>query len=148
MIDVRNAPYAALVLRVGLGTMLLAHGLLKVFVFTIPGTVAFFEKVGFPGALAYYVIAAEVVGGLMLIVGLYARWAALAALPVLLGALTVHLGNGWQFTAPNGGWEFPAFWAVALLAQSLMGNGAYALEDVITGSLKNAPTTPHLVVAE
>jgi putative oxidoreductase len=148
MVDVRNAPYAALVLRVGLGAMLLAHGLLKVFVFTIPGTVGFFEKVGFPGELGYYVIAAEVIGGLMLIVGLYARWAALAALPVLLGAITVHFGNGWQFTAPNGGWEFPAFWAVALLAQSLIGNGAYALEDVITGSIKNAPITQHIASAE
>jgi putative oxidoreductase len=144
MTDVRNAPYAALVLRVGLGSMLLAHGLLKVIVFTIPGTIGFFEKVGFPGALAYYVIAAEVIGGLMLIVGLYARWAALAALPVLLGAITVHFGNGWQFTAPNGGWEFPAFWAVALVAQALIGNGAYALEDAFS----DATATPRLIPAE
>jgi putative oxidoreductase len=148
MIDIRNAPYAALILRVGLGVMLLAHGLLKIFVFTIPGTVGFFEKVGFPGALAYYVIVAEVICGLLLIAGLYSRWAALAALPVLLGAVTVHAGNGWQFTAPNGGWEFPAFWAVALLAQSLMGNGAYALEDGIKSALRNAPVTPRLVAAE
>jgi putative oxidoreductase len=144
MTDVRNAPYAALVLRIGLGSMLLAHGLLKVFVFTIPGTIGFFEKVGFPGVLAYYVIAAEVIGGLLLILGLYSRWAALAALPVLLGAITVHFGNGWQFASPNGGWEFPAFWAVALVAQALIGNGAYALED----AFNDAVTTPRLMPTE
>jgi hypothetical protein len=49
MIDFKTAPYAALILRVSTGFMLLAHGLLKVFVFTIPGTVGFFESLGFPG---------------------------------------------------------------------------------------------------
>jgi putative oxidoreductase len=127
MIDHRTAEYGTTLLRVSLGIMLLAHGLLKVFVFTIPGTVGFFAKVGFPGALAYPVVAVEVLGGLMLIAGIYTRWVALAAVPVLLGATMVHAGNGWLFSGAGGGWEFPAFWAVALVVLALLGDGAYAL---------------------
>lgn len=127
MNDHRASDYGTALLRVSLGVMLLAHGLLKVFVFTIPGTVGFFAKVGFPGALAYPVIAIEVLGGLMLIAGIYTRWVALAAVPLLLGATLVHAGNGWLFSGAGGGWEYPAFWAVALLVQALLGDGAYAL---------------------
>lgn len=128
MIDSRTAPYAALVLRVALGVMFLAHGLLKVLVFTLPGTVQFFESVGFPGFLAYVVTAAELGGGVLLILGIGARWVALASIPILLGAASVHFGNGWLFTAPKGGWEYPMFLAVAALAQALLGDGAYALK--------------------
>ena len=126
-IDPTTAPYAALVLRVSLGIMFVAHALLKVLVFTLPGTVGFFESVGFPGWLAYLTVAAELIGGTLLILGVYARWVALALLPVLLGALQVHLGNGWVFSAEGGGWEYPAFLAVASLVQALLGDGAYAL---------------------
>lgn len=131
MIDIRTAAYAATLLRISLGILLLAHGLLKVFVFTIPGTVGFFEKVGVPGIVAYPVIAIEIVGGLMLITGVFSRWVALAAVPVLLGATSVHLGNGWMFANPNGGWEFPAFWAVALVVQALLGDGAFSLRNLV-----------------
>ena len=134
MIDLRTAAYAATLLRTSLGIMLLAHGLLKVFVFTIPGTVGFFEKVGFPGILAYPVIAVEIVGGVMLIAGVYTRWESLAAVPVLLGATMVHFGNGWMFANPNGGWEFPVFWTVALVVQALLGDGAYTARTLVTSA--------------
>ena len=98
-----HALTAALVNRLALGTMFLAHGLLKVFVFTLPGTVGFFESIGFPGWTAYLVTLAEIAGGAALILGIRTRWVAAALLPVLLGALYVHLGNGWVFSAPNGG---------------------------------------------
>jgi putative oxidoreductase len=126
-IDPTTAPYAALVLRFSLGIMFIAHALLKVFVFTLPGTVGFFESVGFPGWLAYVTIAAELLGGALLILGIYARWVALALVPILLGALQVHLGNGWVFSAEGGGWEYPAFLAAASLVLALLGDGAYAL---------------------
>ena len=128
MTDQRTAPFAALILRVASGTLFLAHGLLKVFVFTIPGTVGFFESVGFPGFLAYLTITAEIFGGLALIAGVGTRYVSLALVPVLLGATYVHAGNGWLFSNEGGGWEFPAFWAVALLASALLGNGAYAVK--------------------
>ncbi|WP_042693210.1 DoxX family protein [Azospirillum sp. B506] len=129
MIDTRTAPYAAFLLRVGLGLLFLAHGLvLKVLTFTIPGTVGYFESIGYPGVFAYLVILGEIGGGLLLIAGVYTRWIALALLPILIGATLQHTGNGWVFNAPGGGWEFPAFWTVLLVVQSLLGEGAFALK--------------------
>lgn len=127
MIDTRTAPYALLLLRIALGLMFLAHAALKVFVFTIPGWTAFLGKVGFPEFMAWPVVLAEVAGGVALVLGIYARQVAFLLVPVLLGALWVHLGNGWLFTAPNGGWEYPAFLVVAALAIGLGGDGAFAL---------------------
>ena len=124
----RSAPYGIALLRVTLGVLLFAHGALKVFVFTLPGTAGFFESVGFPGFSAYLVAPAEVLGGLALMLGFQTRLVALLSLPILLGALSVHLGNGWLFSAPKGGWEFPAFLVVAMLAQVLLGSGAMSLD--------------------
>ncbi|MBL8806532.1 MAG: DoxX family protein [Rhodospirillales bacterium] len=118
---------AALLLRVALGAMFLAHAGLKVFVFTIPGTVQFFQSIGYPGFFAYVVILAEALGGAALILGVQVRLVAAGLIPVLIGATIQHAGNGWMFASPNGGWEFPAFWTVALAVQALLGAGAYAL---------------------
>lgn len=127
MIDQRTAAYGALLLRVSLGVMFLAHGLLKLLVFTPAGTAKFFASLGYPPALAYGVIAAELLGGALLVLGVYARVAALALVPLLIGAAQVHLGNGWVFSAQGGGWEFPVFWIAAALVQALIGDGALAL---------------------
>jgi putative oxidoreductase len=127
MINDATAPYAALVLRLSLGGMFVAHGLLKLTVFTLPGTVQFFESVGFPGMLAYLVVISELGGGILLILGVYTRWVALALIPILLGAAWVHAGNGWVFSAPNGGWEYPLYLAATSLALYLLGDGRYAL---------------------
>ena len=124
----RSAPYGIALLRVALGVLLFAHGALKVFVFTLPGTAAFFASAGFPAWSAYLVAPAEVLGGLALMLGFQTRLVALLSLPILLGALSVHLGNGWLFSAPKGGWEFPAFLVVAMLAQTLLGSGAVSLD--------------------
>ncbi|WP_043837964.1 DoxX family protein [Muricoccus aerilatus] len=127
MIDTRLAPYALTLLRLSLGVMFLAHAWLKVAVFTVPGFAGFMAQAGFPPALALPVIVAEAIGGLALLLGLYARAVSLALLPVLSGALMVHAGNGWVFNAPNGGWEYPAFLIVGALVQALAGDGALAL---------------------
>jgi len=128
MIDTRTAPLAALLLRLALGGLFLAHFAIKLFVFTPSGTAQFFGSLGLPPALAYLTMAAELVGGIALILGVYTRWIALALVPILLGAIaTVHLHAGFSFKAPNGGWEYPAFWAVALIVQALLGDGAYSL---------------------
>lgn len=127
MIDPRTAPYAALLLRLTLGVMFIAHALLKLLVFTLPGTAQYFASLGLPGALAYLVFAAELAGGVLLLLGVRARWVAAALVPVLLGATWAHLGNGWQFSAPKGGWEYPLFLALAAAVQALLGDGAHAL---------------------
>lgn len=128
MIDTRTAPYAALLLRVSLGALLLAHGLLlKVFTFGIAGTAGYFESIGYPAVFAYLVIAGEILGGIALILGVWTRWVALLAVPILIGATLQHVPNGWLFSAAQGGWEFPAFWTVALMVQALLGDGAHAL---------------------
>ncbi|MGE0714872.1 MAG: DoxX family protein [Alphaproteobacteria bacterium] len=134
MNDIRPADAAATLLRVSLGVLFLAHAGLKVFVFTVPGTVQFFQSIGYPGYFAHLVILAEAVGGLALIAGLWSRWVSLALVPVLIGATVQHLGNGWVFTATGGGWEFPAFWTVALLVQSLLGDGAWSMRSIVTGN--------------
>ncbi|TAK85156.1 MAG: DoxX family protein [Betaproteobacteria bacterium] len=130
MIDTRSAPHAALVLRIALGVMFIAHALLKYYVFTLPGTVQFFHSLGLPPALAYLTFWAELIGGLLILAGVYARWVSLALVPILLGAAWAHSGNGWVFNAPNGGWEYPVFLAAAAIAQGLLGDGAYALANL------------------
>jgi len=119
--------FGALLLRLGLGTMFVAHALLKYFVFTLPGTAQFFGSLGLPPALGYATFAAELAGGVLLVLGVHARWVALALVPVLLGATWAHFGNGWTFSAPNGGWEYPAFLSLAAVVQFMVGDGAWAL---------------------
>lgn len=134
MIDTRTAPYAAFVLRASLGIMFIAHAVLKYSVFTLPGTAKFFESLGLPGPLAYVTFAAELIGGTLILAGLGTRWVSLALVPVLLGATWAHAGNGWLFSAPNGGWEYPAFLAVAAITQALLGDGKFALANLLTGA--------------
>ncbi len=122
-----QAQYAATILRVAVGAMFLAHGLLKLLVFTLPGTAGFFASVGFPGALAYVVTFAEIGGGLLLLAGIFVREVNLALIPVLLGACYVHWSAGWVFSNENGGWEYPAFLVAASLASALLGPGKFAL---------------------
>lgn len=134
MTDPRTAPYAALLLRVVLGILFLAHAGLKVFVFTPAGTAGFFTSLGLPGWLAYVTIVWEIAGAVALILGVWPRLAALALVPVLVGAIvTVHGPAGFFFTNPNGGWEFLALWIAALVALALTGDGALALKPTPTG---------------
>ncbi|WP_441242032.1 DoxX family protein [Tardiphaga sp. 768_D3_N2_1] len=138
MIDTRTAPYAALLLRLGLGALFLAHAGLKFFVFTPAGTAKFFGSLGLPPELAYLTIAVETVGAIALILGLWTRVAAVVLIPILLGAIvTVHGPAGFFFTNPKGGWEYLALWIVALGAQALIGAGAYALDN-LRGSATSA----------
>lgn len=127
-IDTRTAPYAATLLRVTLGVLFLAHAGLKIFVFTPAGAAAFFGSLGVPPVFAYLTMAAEIAGGVALILGIATRWVALGLAPLILGTIVlVHGANGFFFTNANGGWEYPAFWSVALIVQALLGDGVYAL---------------------
>ncbi len=129
-IDTRTAPYAALLLRLSLGVMFLAHSVyLKLFVFTLPGTAQYFGSLGLPPETAYLVFAAETAGGLALILGFQTRTVAALLIPVLLGATWAHSGNGWVFSAEGGGWEYPMFLTLTAAVQALLGGGAYAVTD-------------------
>jgi putative oxidoreductase len=131
----------ALLLRLGLGAMFIAHALLKYFVFTLPGTAQFFVSLGLPPALGYVTFAAELAGGVLLVLGVYTRYVALALVPILLGATWAHLGNGWVFSAPNGGWEYPAFLTLAAIVQFMVGDGAFALQRSRRPTARTVPST-------
>jgi putative oxidoreductase len=141
-----SSDYAALLLRVSLGIMFIAHSLiLKAMIFTLAGTAQYFESLGLPAFLAYATFWAELIGGVLLVLGVQSRWVALALLPVLFGAAWVHIGNGWVFSGQGGGWEYPLYLIVLSVAQALLGDGAYALKA--SRPLTFAPTTTSLKAA-
>ncbi|MEG0193833.1 MAG: DoxX family protein [Stenotrophomonas sp.] len=124
------APYAATLLRLALGVLFLVHALTKLLVFTPAGTAAFFESLGLPGVLGYLTIAVELAISAALLLGIYARWIGLLGVPLLLGTIvTVHGANGFSFANAGGGWEYPAFWALALIVLFLLGDGRWTLRS-------------------
>jgi len=124
------APYAATLLRLALGVLFLVHALTKLLVFTPAGTAAFFESLGLPGVLGYLTIAVELAISAALLLGIYARWIGLLGVPLLLGTIvTVHGANGFSFANAGGGWEYPAFWALALVVLFLLGDGRWTLRS-------------------
>ena len=127
-------------LRESLGVMWIAHALLKLFVFGLTGTAQYFVSIGFWGFLAYPVFAAEMLGGIALLLGVYARQAALALVPVMAVAAWVHAPNGWVHTSPGGGWEYPVFLIVASIALWMLGDGAAAIKrsDLLVPQLGTA----------
>lgn len=129
MIDKNSAPYGVFLLRVALGAMWVSHALMKYFVFTVGGFAGYLGSVGFPSGLAGPIILIELVGGLLILLGVYARHVALLLIPVMAAAASVHVPNGWVFSATGGGWEYPAFLIVASFALWLIGDGAYALRS-------------------
>jgi putative oxidoreductase len=134
-IDTRTAGYGALVLRLTLGFLLLAHAWLKLFIFTPAGTEHFFASLGLPGWFGLVVIAWEVAIAVALVLGIWVRLAALLIIPDLVGAIIlVHLHSGFFFTDQGGGWEYPAFWAIALVVLALLGDGVYALRPTPLGA--------------
>ncbi len=123
--DLDQNRVGATLLRVSLGLMFIAHSvLLKYFTFTLAGTAQYFASIGLPSSLAYVVFAAEAIGGVLLVLGICTRWVAIALVPVLIGATWAHIGNGWVFSAPNGGWEYPLFLIVISVVVALQANVA------------------------
>ena len=138
------ASYAPLVNRIALGAVLLAHSVyLKLYVFTLPGTAAFFASLGLPSALAYAVFAIEAAGGIALILGIGTRLAAAVATPVLLGAAWAHFPAGWLFTNAGGGWEYPLFLAAVSVSLVFSGPGAFALSNRQAAARPLVPAAGH-----
>jgi putative oxidoreductase len=126
MIDLRTAPYAALLLRLVLGWLFILHIYWK---FAIRGFDAWWaglHAAGYPTAVVIYVLCAEFAGALLLIPGIFTRWVSLFAVPLMVGASQFWLvRTGFYFTVA--GAELPLLWGVALIVQALLGDGAYAL---------------------
>jgi putative oxidoreductase len=139
----QTANVGATITRVTLGGLLLSHGLLKLLVFTLPGTVAYFGSLGLPPIAAYLTVFGEIAGGSAILLGIFTRLAAVLSLPLLLGALWAHSANGWVFSSTGGGWEFPLFLALIAVAVAVQGSGAFALSrlSIVSNNL------PRLVTA-
>jgi putative oxidoreductase len=126
------AQWAVVPLRFALGAMYIAHALYKILVLTWPGVLKLFAAIGLPGWMAYPMVAAELIGGACLILGLHARWAALLLMPTLMGAIAfVHGSLGWIFTSPGGGWEYLAVLICVSIAVACLGNGALSIEKCL-----------------
>ncbi len=121
--------YGATSLRIALGVIFLRHAYLALMVMGPRGTAAFQRSVGVPAPDigAWYLIVAHGLGGALLILGLYTRWAALANLPIMAGAFfLVHLKHGF-FVGRGDGYEYAMLVLAATLAQVFLGPGALAL---------------------
>ena len=128
--NILNPEVGTFILRVALGSVLLAHSVyLKLIVFTLPGTAQFFASIGLPGFLAYAVFAVEAVAGIALILGIRTRAFSALVIPVLLGATWAHASSGWLFSNAGGGWEYPLILSIMALAQLGLGGGKYSLSS-------------------
>jgi len=112
-------------LRIHFGIILLAHGWLKVYVFTVAGTVGYFASIGLPSIVAYSVIFGELLGGVALILGIQTRLAAFLTVPIVFGAAIMNIGNGWLHSASGGGWEYAASLTVIAISLAITGSGQY-----------------------
>jgi putative oxidoreductase len=123
-----------LVLRVGLGLIMAAHGAQKLFGWFdgpgLDGTGQFFTSVGYPAGDTMAVVAGltETFGGLALAVGLLTPLAGAAVLGTMLNALAVKWGDG--FFAPAGV-EYELLLVVGAAAVALTGPGRYAADQFV-----------------
>jgi len=134
-----NTDTSALILRVTLASVLLAHSLyLKMIVFSLPGTAQFFSSIGLPETLAYIVFFIEVISGVALLLGFNTRFFSALVIPVLLGATWTHWANGWLFTNSGGGWEYPLVLTLMSVVQLSLGDGKYAITNYFRSNITGA----------
>jgi putative oxidoreductase len=126
MIDQRTAPYAALVLRLSLAFFFFAHVYRKFAIIGFDNWWNRLAKDGYADWMLYYTLAAEAAGAVLLLLGIYSRYVSLFALAVLI-AVTHYWAIRKGFWFGDGGAEFPLAWTMMLVAQALLGDGAYAL---------------------
>jgi len=130
---------AWLVVRLTAGGMLLVHGINKVMPAAEKGlaaTVAAFAagsmaRRGIEPAVAaaYAVFAIETIGAILIVLGLFTRFAAAAAaIELAVVTFIAHWPNGFSWASPRGGWEYPLFWGLILFAIALRGGGPYSLD--------------------
>ncbi|WP_043800691.1 DoxX family protein [Deinococcus gobiensis] len=122
-----QADLGLLLLRLATGVIFVMHGYQKFFLNTVAGTAQFFAGIGvpLPGVAAPLIAGIELIGGLLLILGLFPRVVgALLAVNMLVAILLVHVSGG--FFNPNGV-EFPLLLLAASATLALTGAGRYRL---------------------
>ena len=125
------ARWGLVFLRVAVGLVFLAHGAQKLFVFGVAGTADIMGKLGIPLSTlaAVVVIAAELLGGLAILLGVYARWAGVVlAIEMLVAIPVARLAGG--FFAPYG-FEFEFTLLAACLTLAAMGSGDISLDRML-----------------
>jgi putative oxidoreductase len=130
---------AWLIVRLTAGGMLLVHGITKIMPAADKGLAATVQAFA-AGALAsrgihpalplaYAVFSIETIGAVLILLGLFTRFAAAAAaIQFAVIAFVAHWPNGFSFSSPRGGWEYPLFWGLILFAVALRGGGPYSLD--------------------
>ena len=129
----RPASLGLLMLRIMAGVVFVVHGGQKLFLIGLPGFAVSLAQLGIPAppVAAVIVTLVEFVGGALLIIGLFARYAAaLIAIDMLVAVLTVHLPRG--FFNPRG-FEYPLTLMVVNLALMLLGAGAWSIDAWVHG---------------
>lgn len=139
----KSQAYALSVLRVAVGAVFTAHGAQKLLVYGLAGTAGAFSQIGIPlpTLSAAAATAAELLGGIALVLGLFTRLATLPLLGTMLVALVaVHAKNG--FFLPEGG-EYVLTLLAALVTIRLAGPGALALDNLMArrGRGREAPAS-------
>lgn len=123
----RLQPFALFVMRLALGAIMFNHGYHKVFG-GLHHHVQFVASLGLPGWTAYLSAFTEFFGGLLVLIGLFTRFAALAiCVNLSVAIIKVHLHNG--MTGP-GGYEFPLALAALAFALIFFGAGSIALDHI------------------
>ena len=130
-------------LRAAVGTIFIAHGAQKLFVYGMSGVAGAFGQLGvpFPEVTGPMVALLEFFGGIALLVGLLTRYAALGLAITMIGAMVmVHAPAG--FFAPNG-IEFTLLLSAASLAFAIIGAGEYSVDALLARrrqpALRTAP---------
>ncbi len=128
-IDPRGLAAGATILRLTLGAMWVSHAWFKISAFGVAGFAGWLGSLGLPGFMAGPVIALELIGGVLILAGLYGRYVSVALLPILAVATWVHIPNGLIFSNANGGWEYPVFLMIVSVVHALIGDGVLALRS-------------------
>lgn len=126
MIDSRTAPYAALVLRLSLSFLFFAHLYRKFAIIGFDNWWSGQIHAGYMDWMLVYTVAAEFAGAILLLFGIYTRYVSVLTL-VVITAVVRHWAIRKGFWFGDGGAEFPLAWSFMLVAQALLGDGAYAL---------------------
>lgn len=128
----KYADFGPLVLRVALGAIFVYHGYDKVFVKGTPAITGFMTSLGLPlpTLMAYLLSYGELVGGILLILGLLTYWVSIVDMIIAAVAfVTVHMANG--FSAGQGGYEFIMLIFAAAFALFVSGAGKYSLDHTL-----------------